>query len=304
MTANDEIVSRRLGAFALEIAPRFGAAVCALRWHDPAGRIHDLLRPASAAGREGGTPEAISMFLMAPFCNRIDGGRFTLAGMAIQLAINRPDQNVAIHGFVRDLPWQVAEESKSEIVLACDRDAGPDPYRFRARLTARAEGDALTFTLALQSTADLLLPYGLGFHPYFHYSPDMTVSFWAAGVFEVDPRGLPLKAAPSRAPLGTGRPAPLPDTAPFELHFGHWDREAILTWPSQGLALTMTGSEPFKNLQFFIPADRSACCLEPMSHLTDVVNRPIFAQWGHMETLGRGGALSASMTLAPRVIAR
>jgi aldose 1-epimerase len=304
MTASDDIVTRRLGAFELEIAPRFGAAVCALRWRDSTDRSHDLLRPASAAGRAGSSPEAVSMFLMAPFCNRIDGGRFTLGGKTIQLAINLPQENVAIHGFVRDLAWQLAEEKETDIAFTCERDAGSDPYRFRARLAARAASDAFSFTLSLQSTTDVLLPYGLGFHPYFHHAPDMTAAFWAAGVFEIGARGLPLQAAPSRAPLGTGRPAPLPGAAPYELHFGHWDREAILTWPSEGLELTMTGSEPFKNLQFYIPADRSACCVEPMTHLTDVVNRPVFAQWGHMETLGRGGVLTASMTLAPRLIAR
>jgi aldose 1-epimerase len=303
MTLDNPVVWRA-GPFEAELLPRLGAAVASLRWTGPDGVRHDLLRPADDVARAGNNPAALSMFLMAPFCNRIDGGRFRFGGETVILPQNRPHEDLIIHGFVWDRAWTVDRATDKGLVLSCERDDGPDPYRFRARLAITADAEAVTFTLTLESTTATLLPYGLGFHPYFPYAADMTLDVWAAGTFGFNSRLLPESVAPSRALLGTGRAAVLPDIAPLEIHFGHWDREAIMTWPSQALSVTMTASEPFKNLQIYVPPDRSACCVEPMSHLTDVVNRAAFAQWGYMETLGRGGTLTGAMTLRPQIISR
>jgi aldose 1-epimerase len=300
----DNPVVWRAGSFEVELLPRLGAAVAALRWTGPDGLAHDLLRPADDAARAGNDPASLSMFLMAPFCNRIDGGRFRFGGQTVTLPQNRAHEDMTIHGFVWDRAWVVERATDEDLVLSCERDDGPDPYRFRAELAITTDADAVTFTLKLESTTATLLPYGLGFHPYFPYAADMTLDVWAAGAFELGTRCLPESVSPSRALLGTGRAAALPDTAPLEIHFGHWDREAIMTWPSRALSVTLTASEPFKNLQIYVPPDRSACCVEPMSHLTDVVNRPAFAQWGYMETLGRGGTLTGAMTLRPQRIAQ
>ena len=48
-------------------------------------------------------------FLMAPWANRLDEGRLPVGGVTWHLPVNRPADDTAIHGLVRDMPWQVEE---------------------------------------------------------------------------------------------------------------------------------------------------------------------------------------------------
>ena len=51
--------------------------------------------------------------VMAPWANRIDGGRWTLDGQELQLEINDASMNNAIHGLVSQSVFEIANQTES-----------------------------------------------------------------------------------------------------------------------------------------------------------------------------------------------
>src|SRR5882762_8970525 len=70
-----------------------------------AGRFLDFMRPTPEASY--GKSSSCASFLLAPWSNRIAQGLLRFAAQSYQLRITSPD-GTAMHGVVRNYPWQVA----------------------------------------------------------------------------------------------------------------------------------------------------------------------------------------------------
>lgn len=293
------------GAFQVAVHPELGATVAAVRWRTPDGRLVDLMRPELPGAAEAGRTSDMAMFLLGPFANRIDGGRIPTPEGDLFVPVNRPAEGNAIHGFLRTSAWAVERTTPDRLVLATRHDGTDDPYAYDAAFTVLRSGDTLSFTLELVNAALRTLPYGLGLHPYFTATPEMRVAFEAGGSLAVDGRMLPVAHVPV-APGGFGSGAAVQPLKgdPFDVHFHHWARSARVEWPEHGVGLTLTATPVFGNLHIFLPADRSAVCLEPVSHVVDVMNRRQFADCGDLVPVPPGGVLSATLTLAPGMLDR
>lgn len=293
------------GAFQVAVYPELGATVAAVRWRTPDGRLVDLMRPELPGAAAAGRTSDMSMFLLGPFTNRIDGGRIPTPDGDLQVPVNRPAEGNAIHGFLRTSAWAVERTTPDRLVLATRHDGTDDPYAYDAAFTVLREDDTLSFTLELINAALRVLPFGIGLHPYFAPSPDMSVAFEAGGSLAVNERMLPVALLPVQpGGFGSGAPVQPLHGAPFDAHFHHWTRTARVEWPEHAVAMTLTASPAFGNFHIFLPADRSAVCLEPVSHVVDVMNRRQFADCGDLVPLAPGATLAGTMTLAPRVLGR
>ena len=62
--------------------------------------------------------------LLAPWPNRIDGGRYSVAGADYQLDLSEPANGNAIHGLTRWMPWAAVRHS-AEVGTAAHRGARP-----------------------------------------------------------------------------------------------------------------------------------------------------------------------------------
>ena len=291
------------GPFQVAVYPELGATVAAVRWRTPDGRLIDLMRPELPGAAAAGKTSDMAMFLLGPFTNRIDGGRIPTPAGNLQVPVNRPSEGNAIHGFLRTSRWAVERQTADRLVLATRHDGTDDPYAYDAAFTIARDGAALVFTLELVNAALAPMPFGIGLHPYFAPTPDMTVSFRAGGFFAVNERLLPVERLPvASGGFGSGAAiAPL-HGEPFDLHFHGWSRAARVEWPEHGVGMALTASPVFGNLHIFLPPDRSAVCLEPVSHVVDVANRRQFAAYGDLVTLLPGATLSGAMMLAPEML--
>lgn len=304
MTGEHKPVVWESGAFQVAVYPELGATVAAVRWRRPDGQMIDLTRPEMPGAAAAGRTSDMSMFLLGPFTNRIDGGRIPTPEGDLLVPVNRPSEGNAIHGFLRTAVWTLDPVEADRMVLRTRHVGTDDPYAYDAVFSVVRTGEALAFTLALTNTAGRTLPFGIGLHPYFAPTQKMGVAFEAEGTFAVNPRLLPVDTLPV-IPDGFGsgaRVQPL-DLDPFDLHFFHWRRTARVDWPEQGAAMTLTATPVLGNLHIFLPPDRSAVCLEPVSHVVDVVNRRQFATLGDLVPLAPGETLSGTMTLAPEPLA-
>ncbi|MEY3729323.1 MAG: hypothetical protein RLZZ57_79, partial [Pseudomonadota bacterium] len=229
------------------ILPEQGAAFAALRW-----RGWDILVPTPAGALH---PGAYGAFWMLPWANRLDGGQCG----PHRLPVNRPDEHTAIHGFARDLPWQVEAADASHAILAQRIATAPFTYLARLMVTLSGQGLRLDMTLLHEGAAPL--PYGMGWHPWFPRPAGFHLDMKATQRASHDARGLPFAFAPS--PGVTGGEDRLGGLDHF---FVGWDGRARLSWPDCALNLHATGDFAM-GLQVYAPRDQAVICVEPVSHM-------------------------------------
>ena len=105
--------------------------------------------------------------VLAPWPNRIDGGRYEWAGVEEQLALTEPLRGNAIHGLVRWAPFSVAELTDSRVTMAAG--VFPQmgyPFSLRLRVSYELDDRGLAVSTAVSNVGPTSAPWGLGFHPY------------------------------------------------------------------------------------------------------------------------------------------
>lgn len=289
--------------YRLRLSPAHGATLLAASWQHPDGFAVPLLAPLAdpSAGFSAGC------FIMAPFANRIAGGRFSWEGGEHALPLNRPEAQVAIHGFARDRVWQVAavsEPGPEAAVTLTNREASPlHPWRYLAQMSARLSADGIALSLSLTSEADRPLPFGFGLHPYFPRSADTALRFTAAGTFASDAASFPMPPLLPPEGIGAGQQALVEGFAGLDQFFAGWQpAQAEILQPASRTSIRLTGGGAFRHLHVFVPQERDVFCIEPVSHAPDILNRPHLEAPGQpaltMTTLAPGQTLSASFHLS------
>ena len=252
------------------IAPGQGGAVT--RYDVAVDRIRRPVLVASAdAGRSG--PFALASNVLAPWSNRIAGGGFAHDGRFHPLEPNMPG-DYPNHGNAYSSAWDVAEAGESRAELALHSD-GPGPFRYDARLTYALVGTALAMSLSLTNRAEIALPYGGGFHPWFPRTPRTRLGFHAAGVWTETPDHLPDRYVDTaRQPNWDFSTMPRLPRRWLNNAFTGWSGEARIEWPEHGLAATITADDPLRTLILYSPsAAADFISIEPVSHSVDAHNR-------------------------------
>jgi len=273
------------GALSASIRPDKGGALAALDAVRD-GEALPLLRTP-----EPGEFQAGSMVL-APFSNRIADG-FTFEGTYHPLAVNREGERFPIHGDAFQKAWTVARADETEAVLSLDGAFGP--YRYRAELAYTVDGPALHMRLSMTNTGPRL-PFGGGFHPWFHKDAATRLQFRAQNVWLETADHLPDRAlALAQTPEwdfsgGKTVPARFLNNA-----FTGWDGLARVEQPSQGIATVVTAAAPLDVLIVHTREDAAFICAEPVSHGVDAHNAP--GQPG-LVPLDTGETLDLAMSIA------
>ena len=273
----------RAGEASATILPESGAAFTRL---DVAGRA--ILRPTPG----GADPNRgfHGSFLMAPWTNRLDAGRIEIAGVGHRMPINRPEENTAIHGFLREMAWDVVEAVADRLVLA--RSFDRPPFKGEARMVARIAPDHLALQVTLTNRGTVPTPMDFGWHPYFSRPEGTRFSANARIAFGRDARNLPIAPRPS-AGLHGGDAA----MDGLDGHYAGWDGTARIDWPDgHGMVMQATGAWS-RNLHFFAPRGGGAIAVEPVTQAPDAANRPAAAAHGAMHVLAPDESLDASLTI-------
>ncbi|WP_431283353.1 aldose epimerase [Humitalea sp. 24SJ18S-53] len=263
------------GGWAARLLPEQGAAMARLTCD---GR--DVLAPVPD-GADPNTAMA-GAFWMAPWTNRLDGGRVGALGTA---PVNRPADGTAIHGFLRDQPWRVVSTTAQTARLTVESMTAPLPCR--AVLDVALDHEGLSLMLALTNLGATALPFGIGWHPWFVRTPSTHLAFTATHRFVRDSRNLPDAVEPT-AGIDGGEAALLG----HDTHWSGWDGRARI----DGFVLGATGAWA-GNMQLYAPPHLPVLCVEPVSHVPDVLNRPRFAPYGAMDVLAPGDSMAGRITL-------
>ena len=138
--------------------------------------------------------------LLAPWPNRIDGGRYVFDGTEYQLALTEPEHANAIHGLTRWTAWTPVRHDDSAVVLRL-APYGQQGYPFCLEIDAEYRlhpGSGLHVAITASNRGSHAAPYGTGSHPYL-----------TAGMPVVDDCQLTLPAASGCPPtIAASRPGP------------------------------------------------------------------------------------------------
>ncbi|MBK3801039.1 aldose 1-epimerase [Azospirillum brasilense] len=289
------------GSLECTLCPGRGGVVASLAWSGANGTI-DLLRPASDWALRHGSATDMGCFPLVPFSNRIAGGQFTFDGRPVRLPLDGDGNPHVIHGHGWRAAWTVEDATASSARMVFRHRADAWPWRYRATQTVVLEEDGASLTLSLVNEDDTPMPAGIGLHPYFPKPPGTRLTARVGGVWLNGPTILPVErvAVPPRWDFTAGI---VMDRTVLDNGFTGWDGVAALDWPTLDRRLSIETEGPFGHLIVYAPPDADYLCVEPVSHMTDAVNRPEEPDTG-LRRLEPGEELIGTMRLRLETLAR
>ena len=231
-------------------------------------------------------------WIMSPFSNRIDEGRYSFGGKQHSIPMPDPSRRVVLHGFVRQLPFVIAKEDAGDssasltLVNCAIRPGAFEGYPFAVDVSVSftlREG-ALDVAISGKNVGNEAAFFGCGWHPYFRASED--------GI-ETGDRLLPVAGKEAFADMDSaptldfrpGRPGNGNIIAGRQLDGAFRDLAAdadglarsyienpdtglrVAVFQERGLMHVFTGDTlPFRK--------RNSVALEPVEFMTNAVNRP------------------------------
>lgn len=254
-----------------DIEPEAGGSLSSLSY-----RGHPVFRQRDR-GASAFAPLQMSCFPLLPFSNRIAGGQFSFAGKTVHLPLNMPGEPHPIHGSGWTCAWDVTERSDQVCLLEHRHEADDWPWRFTASQEIALGLDGVVMELRLRNDSADVMPAGLGFHPYFHLTPDCELAFSAQRVWTGPEPGIPDKAVPVPGEWDFRQARPVTGLD-VDHCFSGWDGRARIAWPGAGLEIEMSCSDNARHAVLYspprTPGDSGAgfFCLEPVTHVSNALN--------------------------------
>ncbi|MEZ4707204.1 MAG: hypothetical protein R3A44_08365 [Caldilineaceae bacterium] len=287
------------------------------------GQLRTVLTPAEGAGtlsfdalhngqwlpimpdaRQPDCDLGASDFLMLPYSNRIENGRFTFAGQTHQLAHG---ERHSIHGDTRQRAWRVTESSSTRLVCifeSSDYQGVNWPWPFAARVTYELDGLTFASEITLWNRGETSMPAGFGWHPYFSRSltqagEPVWLQMRVTHVYP-DANGNRIPSGPAQ-PLSTaqdfGAGKELTPDLALDACFYGYDGQGRIAWPESGVALSFDCSPECSHLILYNPA-RPYFAAEPVTNANNGVNLLAAGdETSGVVVLAPGAELSAFMKL-------
>lgn len=281
------MITLQTGSARATVLPGMGAGLGGLWVGD-----RPVLRPWSGNVEDGHF--ALAMNLLAPFSNRIAGG-FDVDGRHYDLEPNLPPNPLPLHGDAFQRVWEVLAVSDAQVDLNLT-DGAFGPFRYDASLCYALQPDRLTVTMDLTNRADVTLPYGLGFHPWFPRAPDTRLAFAADAVWMEDAQHLPVGLSPVPIPQDWDHTTLRPLTTGWINNaFTGWDGAARIVQGTEAVSVRITTTGTDVALVYSPSGAADFLCFEPVTHPVNAHNLP--GQPG-LRRLRPGQGFGISMTLA------
>lgn len=102
-----------------------------------------------------------------PWPNRIDHGRYTFDGQELQVPVNEPERDAALHGLMSFVEWQPVEHRRDRVVL--EHVLPPTygyPFQMAFRIEFAVDGSGVRSTLTATNVGRTAAPFGTANHTY------------------------------------------------------------------------------------------------------------------------------------------
>lgn len=290
--------------FKIELAPEQGALMRRLRWRDPSGHWHDLLRLPFTEGDVSGEPRRFGLWPLVPFANRAFGAVMDDGVNRYHMPVNDPAMGATIHGFGWENAWVMTDKTPASLTMMHERkgEGEADPYHYHAEMTVSILNDAVRIDISVMNRSNLRLPYGLGLHPWFPASADTRLELRAEGELVLG-EGYRAKGRKSFANGGPYAAGPV-FRKPHEIahSFLEWDGMANIITGSTGLGMTITASPSLRHPVVWAPAEADFLCIEPQSHSLGAPSEKSAREATPLAMLETGETLVGWMMISPRAL--
>ncbi len=265
----------------------------------------DLFRPWDGADYAGDPLRIVrASYPLAPWSNRISGGGFSVGDTFHTVTPNAADMPYPIHGDAWQLPWRYEQLEAASLSMTLESNQhNGNPHHYRAVQIFKLVDGGMDQSMTVTHLGDTPLPYGLGLHPWLPRNELTTLQANVGGVWLSHADCLP-KEHVTRFPPSWDLNADISAAGSLiDNCFTGWDGTARVTWPDQGLKLTLsqstlkeevsTHSAAPNCLLIFRKATGDHFCLEPVSHPIDAFHQP--GQPG-LQLLEKGESLSLTVS--------
>lgn len=292
----------RSGAFDIGIIAN-GGALSRIDWIRPGQDAPvSLLRPVEETALTTGDIGLVGCFPMVPFANRVENATFEFNGQKVNLPVSEKDAPHANHGFGCQSLWKIGTPHENRLRFTHDYENRDSGFVYHAWQELTAFDDRLEIEIGIEHKGDVPMPYGIGLHPWFPGGEDAYVRFGANVCFGTDKDVLPTTVTVIDVGRDFSDFKPIRNSKGLDVHYAGWDGHAELMWREKGVGLLIEADEVFGNLQFYIPMDGETFCVEPVSHVPNVHNRPDFAEYGNLRTLSNRDFLAGKVILVPLIL--
>ena len=243
--------------------------------------LHYGGRPVIAEYQPDELPPGAAGQLLVPWPNRIDGGRYTVAGTEYQLDLSEPRAGNAIHGLGRWASWQLARHDRHAVTLRQELLGRTGyPFCLEMEVEYHLSDTGLRVSVTARNVGAHAAPYGTGSHPYLTAGAatvdECELTLPVARWLPADERGIP--AGPTRDVAGSAldfRAARPIGTAQLDHAFTGLDRDgqgrAWARLASNGTEVALWAGPDYRWLQVFTGDTlnaahrRRAVAIEPMT---------------------------------------
>lgn len=241
---------------------------------------------------------------MVPFCNRVEGNRFSFAGEDYQLESNTDWDPLYLHGEGWISPWLLEERTDTSVVMSLSHSPKKGaPYGYWAVQEISVEGEVLTLRITMGNDLEHLQLFGMGHHLFFPKTPGTRLRAKARGFWTEKESYLPDKRIPVEGEIDFSHPSIIPDHW-INNGFDGWDGTAEILWPERNMGVTLEGDEHYGDY-FIFHSDRNFepdfkgdyFCFEPMTHTANGHKMPPL--YGGLIPLDQGESFETVLKIKP-----
>lgn len=240
----------------LAVVPERGAIIISWRIQDQEILYLDAERFANPdLSVRGGVP------ILFPICGNLPDNTYTYQGQQYTLKQ---------HGFARDLPWEVTDQSTDDaasltlVLNSSDKTRAVYPFDFQLAFTYQLKGNTLELRQRYTNHSAESMPFSTGLHPYFLTSDKTQLKLDIPGTEYIDQRAKTTH----------------PFMGEFDFNLDEIDvafkqlsgQSAVASDNSRPLQLTLSWDKTYSTFVFWTVKGKEFYCLEPWTAPRNALN--------------------------------
>lgn len=199
--------------------------------------------------------------ILFPICGNLPDNTYTYQGKQYQLKQ---------HGFARNLPWLVTEQSTdglaslSLVLNSSDETLAVYPFDFQLAFTYQLQGNTLELKQRYTNNSHEPMPFSTGLHPYFLATDKSKLEFDIPASEYQDQNSQEVHSFSGEFDLSQDE---------IDVAFKQTtDNSASATDQGRKLKISLTYSEIYSTLVFWVVKGKDFYCLEPWSAPRNALN--------------------------------
>jgi len=240
--------------FVGEIDPDNGGRLLSLHGKTAAGPVPIVVPPVKGAL----SGQKATAFPLIPFGGRLRHGRFEWNGAPVQVPCQSSGH--ALHGDGADRRWLLCGHDPTSVTMMLRYPSPMWPFPAHVTLRYVVRGPVFTALFRVTNLSDAVIPFGLGWHPYFAVPSGGRLRMATRGCTRLDGEGFA-----TDPPGGDGDRTFAPADGAGTWHCRYNGGPAFLDTPA-GPALELRFGSATSHVVVHVPRALSTMAVEPLTH--------------------------------------